>query len=75
MDDKALTDEQLTEFCEDAFVNVKEACMRLQEKTGCSNEVVVSMLGNVAEFYMSQDDPDYHYDEVDLFKKLNELKA
>ena len=60
------TDDELTEICEDAFVNVKEACKRLQEKTGCSNEVVVSMLGNVAEFYMSQDDPDYADDEVSL---------
>ena len=45
------TDEELTEICEDAFVNIKEACKRLQERTKCSNEVVVSMLGNVAEFY------------------------
>ena len=53
------TDEELAEICEDAFVNVKEACMRLQERTRCSNEVVISMLGNVAEFYISQDNPDY----------------
>ncbi len=48
------TQEELTEICEDAFVNVKEACMRLQEKTGCSNKVVIEMLANVAEFYASQ---------------------
>ncbi len=60
------TDDELTEICEDAFVNVKEACKRLQEKTGCSNEVVVSMLGNVAEFYISQGDPDYADDGVSL---------
>lgn len=62
MDSKKLTEEQLTEICEDAFVNVKEACMRLQERTGCSNEVVVSMLGSVAEFYISQDNPDFEGD-------------
>ena len=38
----------------DAFVNVKEACMRLQEKTKCSNNVVIEMLNNVIEFYDSQ---------------------
>ncbi len=63
MTDKKYTDEELTEICEDAFVNVKEACKRLQERTKCSNEVVVSMLGNVAEFYMSQNDQDYKDDE------------
>ncbi len=54
----ALTDytqEQLTEICEDAFVNIKEACMRLQERTRCSNEVVIEMLNNVAEFYVSSE--------------------
>ncbi len=49
------TNAQLTEICEDAFVKVKEACMRLQERTSCSNEVVVEMLNNVAEYYLSQD--------------------
>ena len=48
------TEEQLSEVCEDAFVNVKEACMTLQEKTKCSNEVVIEMLNSVAEFYVSQ---------------------
>ena len=46
--------EELSEICEDAFVNVKEACMRLQEKTNCSNEVVIEMLNNVAEYYLLQ---------------------
>jgi len=50
------TDDQLAEICEDAFVKVKEACMRLQEKTGCSNIVVIEMLNNVAEFYLSQEE-------------------
>ena len=66
MTQKDYTEEELTEICEDAFVNVKEACKRLQEKTGCSNEVVVSMLGSVAEFYISQNDPDYQNDDVSL---------
>ncbi|ABX08579.1 hypothetical protein [Prochlorococcus marinus] len=48
------SEEKLTDICEDAFVKVKEACMRLQEKTGCSNDVVVKMLNNVSEFYISQ---------------------
>ncbi len=69
------TDEQLTEICEDAFVNVKEACMRLQERTKCSNEVVVSMLGSVAEFYMSRDDPDYAEDDSIMLQAIEELKS
>ncbi len=54
MGDVTLSDEELTEICEDAFVNVKEACMRLQERTNCSNEVVIQMLNNVSDFYASQ---------------------
>ena len=50
------TQEQLSEICEDAFVNIKEACMTLQEKTHCSNEVVIEMLNNVAEYYLSQNE-------------------
>ena len=50
-----LTEEQLTEICEDAFINIKEACMRLQEKTKCSNEVVIQMLNNVADYYEARD--------------------
>ena len=49
------TDDQLLEMSEDAFVNIKEACMRLQERTKCDNQVVISMLNDVAEFYISQD--------------------
>ena len=48
------TDEQLSEMTEDAFVNIKEACMRLQERTKCSNDVVIKMLNDVAEFYIQQ---------------------
>ncbi len=50
-----LTDQQLTEICEDCFVSVKEACMKLQEKTKCSNDVIVEMLLNVVEFYKFQE--------------------
>ena len=49
------TDDQLLEMSEDAFVNIKEACMRLQERTKCDNQVVIKMLNDVAEFYISQD--------------------
>tara|TARA_Y100001968_G_C19255501_1_gene666594 strand:- start:163 stop:345 length:183 start_codon:yes stop_codon:yes gene_type:complete len=55
-----LNNEELSEICEDAFINIKEACMTLQEKTQCSNDVVVEMLNNVIEFYLSQKD----YNEV-----------
>ena len=49
------TVEQLSEMREDAFVNIKEACMRLQERTKCGNDVVIKMLNDVAEFYILQD--------------------
>ena len=49
------TEEQLSEMREDAFVNIKEACMRLQERTMCGNEVVIKMLNEVSQFYISQD--------------------
>ena len=50
------TEEQLSEMREDAFVNIKEACMRLQERTKCGNEVVVNMLNEVSQFYINQDE-------------------
>ena len=50
------TEEQLSEMREDAFVNIKEACMRLQERTMCGNEVVIKMLDEVSRFYISQDE-------------------
>jgi len=50
------TEENLSEIKEDAFVNIKEACMRLQERTKCENEVVIKMLNEVAHFYISQND-------------------
>ncbi len=50
------TEEQLSEMREDAFVNIKEACMRLQERTKCGNDVVVKMLNEVSQFYINQVD-------------------
>ena len=48
------SEEQLSEMREDAFVNIKEACMRLQERTRCSNEDVIKMLNEVSQFYITQ---------------------
>tara|TARA_B100000945_G_C19869422_1_gene362117 strand:+ start:78 stop:257 length:180 start_codon:yes stop_codon:yes gene_type:complete len=50
------TDEQLSDMREDAFVNIKEACMRLQERTKCGNDVVIKMLNEVSQFYINQDE-------------------
>ena len=50
------TEEQLSEMREDAFVNIKEACMRLQERTKCGNDVVIKMLNEVSQFYITQDE-------------------
>ena len=50
------TEDQLSEMREDAFVNIKEACMRLQERTMCGNDVVIKMLNEVSQFYISQGD-------------------
>ena len=47
--------EQLSEMTEDAFVNIKEACMRLQERTKCSNDIVIKMLDDVSNFYILQE--------------------
>ena len=49
------TEEELSEMREDAFVNIKEACIRLQERTKCSNDVVIKMLDDVSKFYLLQD--------------------
>ena len=48
-------DEQRSEMIEDAFVNIKEACKRLQERTRCGNDVVIKILKDVAEFYILQE--------------------
>ena len=50
------TEDQLSEMTEDAFVNIKEACMRLQERTKCGNDVVIKMLDDVSSFYILQDE-------------------
>ena len=50
------TEEELSEMTEDAFVNIKEACMRLQERTKCGNDVVIKMLDDVCKFYILQDE-------------------
>ena len=49
-------EEELSEMREDAFVNIKEACMRLQERTKCANQVVIKMLNEVSQFYITQDE-------------------
>ena len=49
------SEEQLSEMREDAFVNIKEACMRLQERTKCGNDIVIKMLNEVSQFYITQD--------------------
>ena len=56
MSQTEFTEEQLSEMREDAFVNIKEACMRLQERTKCGNEVVIKMLNEVSDFYITQDE-------------------
>ena len=56
MNKAEFTEEQLSEMREDAFVNIKEACMRLQERTKCGNDVVINMLNEVSQFYVMQDD-------------------
>ena len=50
------SEEQLSEMREDAFVNIKEACMRLQERTKCGNDVVMKMLNEVSQFYIIQEE-------------------
>ena len=52
---KEYTEEQISEIMEDAFVNIKEACIRLQERSRCSNDVVIKMLDDVSQYYIQQD--------------------
>ena len=56
MSQSEYTEEELSEMTEDAFVNIKEACMRLQERTKCGNDVVIQMLDDVSKFYILQDE-------------------
>ena len=53
------TKEELSEMREDAFVNIKEACMRLQERSKCGNDVVIQMLNELSQFYIKQDDKNH----------------
>tara|TARA_Y100001968_G_scaffold230126_1_gene212938 strand:+ start:1879 stop:2070 length:192 start_codon:yes stop_codon:yes gene_type:complete len=62
MSNPEYSEEQLSDMREDAFVNIKEACMRLQERTKCSNEIVIKMLNEVSEFYTTQDQKNYTKD-------------
>ena len=50
------SDDQLSEMKEDAFVNIKEACIRLQERTKCGNDEVIRMLDEVSKYYINQTD-------------------
>tara|TARA_Y100001968_G_C19203232_1_gene641018 strand:- start:44 stop:226 length:183 start_codon:yes stop_codon:yes gene_type:complete len=54
MSNTEYTEEQLSEMIEDAFVNIKEACLRLQERTKCGNEVVIKILDEVSHYYNTQ---------------------
>ena len=56
MSNAEYSEDQLSEMREDAFVNIKEACMRLQERSKCGNEVVFKMLNEVSQFYINQDE-------------------
>ena len=56
MSNAEYSEDQLSEMREDAFVNIKEACMRLQERTKCGNDVVIKMLNEVSQFYITQDE-------------------
>ena len=49
------SDEELSEMIEDAFVNIKEACLRLEERTMCGNDVVINMLEEVTQYYINKE--------------------
>jgi len=49
------SEEDLSEMIEDAFVNIKEACLRLQERTQCGNDVVIKMLDEVSNYYVNKE--------------------
>ena len=55
MSNAKYSDEELSEMIEDAFVNVKEACLRLQERTKCSNSVVIKLLDEVSQYYITKE--------------------
>ena len=49
------SEDEMSEMIEDAFVNIKEACLRLQERTRCENNVVIKMLDEVSQYYINKD--------------------
>ena len=53
MSNAEYSEDQLSEMREDAFVNIKEACLRLQERTKCGNDVVIKMLNEVCQYYIN----------------------
>ena len=55
MSKEIYNDEQFSEMREDAFVNIKEACITLQERTSCDNDVVIDMLNEISAFYTDHD--------------------
>ena len=48
-------EEQISEMIVDAFVNIKEACVRLQERSNCCKDVVIKILDAVSKFYLILD--------------------
>ena len=54
MEKTEYSNDQLSEMKEDAFVNIKEACMRLQERTKCGNDEVIRMLEEVSKYYINK---------------------
>ena len=55
MNQTEYSEEELSEMIEDAFVNIKEACLRLQERTKCGNDIVIKMLEEVTQYYVTKD--------------------
>ena len=55
MTNSKYTEEELSDIREEAFINIKEACIRLQERTKCDNDVVIKILNDLANFYILQD--------------------
>jgi len=55
MNHSEYSEEELSEMIEDAFVNIKEACLRLQERTKCGNDIVIKMLEEVTQYYITKD--------------------
>tara|TARA_Y100001968_G_C18800382_1_gene455363 strand:- start:155 stop:337 length:183 start_codon:yes stop_codon:yes gene_type:complete len=49
------SEDEKSEMIEDAFVNIKEACLRLQERTKCENLVVIKILEEVSEYYINKE--------------------